>query len=164
MEPASNANRTNPSSPGKMVVLDYLFEDQTGLKAYQLIRQGSGAVWLVLDDDELLATLDKTDGRWAAVGDSSLDVSRLNHIGSFIDKQHFNFLPGKIKSHWADWVQEVVMENDSAYLVICRANTDFFRFKSVFSAFIGQLVEDEWEITFKVYNADFTDEFMVRVY
>jgi len=101
---------------------------------------------------------------WTQTGEYFLDGFRADQIGNFIDQQHFNLMPDKIKTHWFDAVEEVIMQNDSLYLVICKPGIEFRRFKNVFGSFISELVEEEWAVEFKVYNAEFSDEFLVRVF
>ncbi|WP_316831695.1 hypothetical protein [Pedobacter aquatilis] len=151
-------------SSSKMLVLDYLFGSGDELEAYQLVRFATDEPWLVLQDGILLATMAKHEGKWIEIGVRSLEEAKATAITKFIDQQHFNFLPGKIKTHWPDQIQEVIMQTDSLYLVITKEGIDFLHFKRLFSQFIGQLVEDEWAVEFKVYRADFNEEFLVRIF
>lgn len=148
----------------KMIALDYIFGEGEQIRAFQIVRFSAKEPWLVLEKGALLSTLDKQNGIWVQNGANLLHDECAVKIGKFIDHQHFNFLPGKIKTHWFEAVEEVVMQNDSLYLVVCKAEIEFSRFKNVFSSFIPNLVEEEWAVEFKVYNADFTDEFLVRVF
>lgn len=148
----------------KTVILDYLFGEGDAMNAYQIIRYNESEPWLVIENGSLKATLKKHQHVWKSISEAHIDTERIEQIGKFIDAQYFNFLPDKIKMHWHDDVNEVMMQNDGLYLVICKPDINFRRFKNVFSAFIAQLVEDEWAVEFKVYNAAFTDEFVVKVF
>jgi len=163
MEPASMSENSKVAS-SNMISLDYLFGEGEDMRAYQVVRFSAGEPWLVLEDGVLLGTLSKQNKSWVQIGEYVLDAGRAEWIGKFIDQQHFNFLPDKIKSHWFDAVEEVIMQSDSLYLVVCKADIEFKRFKNVFGSFIAELVEEEWAVEFKVYNADFSDEFLVRVF
>jgi len=164
MERVSKIYNGKTDQGSKMVSLDYLFEEKGQLNAYQIVRFAPGEPWLVLDEGLLIATILKSEKSWTEIAPANLEEEKLEKIGRFIDKQHFNFLPEKIKTHWSDAVKEVIMQNDSEYLVICKSDIEFDRFKNVFSAFITELVEEEWAVEFKVYNANFTNEFIVRVF
>lgn len=164
MERVSREYNGSMVSSSKMVALDYLFNENDQIKAYQLVRFAAGEPWLILEDGLLLCTIEKKLNIWLETTPSNFDRELLDQIGVFIDKQHFNFLPDKIKTHWHDAVQEVIMQSDSAYLVVCKENVEFNHFKNVFSAFIAELIEEEWSVEFKVYNASFSDEFIVRVF
>ena len=75
-----------------------------------------------------------------------------------------NQLPDKIRQKWEDSIEQVIMKSDSEYIIVARPGINFTAFKRFFSEYIGNLVEDEWAVEFKVYNADFDDDFMVRVF
>jgi hypothetical protein len=110
-----------------------------------------------------MANLYKADESRISVYGGSLDNRQVASIGRFIDSQHFNLLPDKIKTHWEEQVQEVIMENDSSYMVVCRDGIEFSRFRLMFSSFISELVEEEWPVSFRVYNALFSDDFEIEV-
>lgn len=164
MEPVSKEYNGNMVASPTMVVLDFLFDKEGEVKAYQIVRFEHGEPWLVLDEGMLMATISKSPSGWSEITPCLFDPELLKQIGRFIDKQHFNFLPDKIKIHWSDAVQEVIMRSEREYLVVCKENIEFERFKNVFTSFIAELVEDEWAVEFKVYNAGFSDEFLVRVF
>jgi len=147
-----------------VISLDYLFGEGENMDAYRVISYSKTEPWIILSAGKMIGAIQKKDACWVNQIESSLPAEQIDAIGKFIDEQQFNFLPEKIKSHWRDAVQEVIMKSDESYLVICKADADFMRFKNVFSNYISQLVEDEWAVEFKVYNADFTDEFVVKVF
>jgi hypothetical protein len=163
MEHASMSENSKVAS-SKMISLDYLFGEGEQMQAYQVVRFSPGEAWLVLEDGVLISTLLKQDKIWIQTGEYVLDSFRADQIGKFIDQQHFNLMPDKIKTHWFEAVEEVIMQNDSLYLVICKPDIEFKRFENVFAAFISELVEEAWAVEFKVYNAEFSDEFLVRVF
>jgi hypothetical protein len=163
MEQYSNVFKENLVATSRTLVLDYLFGEGQSMDAYQLVRFAEGEPWNVLYNGFLLGSLAKVNGAWISANGENLDGERILSIGRFIDSQHFNLLPDKIKTHWEESVREVIMENDSSYMVICRDDIDFGRFKRMFSSFISELVEEEWPVTFKVYNAAFSDDFEIEV-
>lgn len=73
-------------------------------------------------------------------------------------------LAQKIIQKWEDFIEQVIMKSDSEYIIVARSGINFMAFKRFFSEYIGNLVEDEWAVEFKVYNADFDDDFLVRVF
>lgn len=133
----------------KMVALDYFFNENEQLKIYQLVRFATDEPWLVLDEGLLLSTIEKKENLRLEIMPSNLDLELLSKIGLFIDSQYFNFLPDKIKTHWHEAVQEVIMQSDSEYLVVCKENIEFNHFKNIFSAYIAELVEEEWSVELK---------------
>lgn len=163
MEQYSNIFKQNNVAASSTLELDYLFGEGRAMDAYQLVRFADGKSWSVLYNGFLLGSLSKVDGIWIAGNGENLDGKRITAIGKFIDSQHFNLLPDKIKAQWAEEVEEVVMEKDGSYLVICKDGADFGAFRFLFSIFISKLVEEEWPVNFKVYNAAFTEDFEVEV-
>lgn len=163
MEQYSNAFKENLVATSKTVVLDYLFGEGEDMAAYQLVRFSREGPWCVLSSGYLLGNLSKLDGIWIAQDADRIDGERILSIGKFIDSQHFNLLPDKIKLHWEEWVAEVIMHNDSNYMVVCKEGIEFEHFKRMFCAYIPELVEEEWTIVFNVYNAGFSEDFKVEV-
>lgn len=163
MEQYSNVLKANMVATSRTVVLDYLFGQGDAMDAYQLVRFEECGSWSVLYNGYLMANLYKADKSWISVDGGSLDNRKVASIGRFIDSQHFNLLPDKIKTHWEEQVQEVIMENDSSYMVVCRDGIEFSRFRLMFSSFISELVEEEWPVSFRVYNALFSDDFEIEV-
>lgn len=135
---------------GKMVVLDYVFGEGENILAYQLIRFAEGEARNVLVGGRLFASVRKDENRWVKVIGETLEEAQVSNIGKFIDAQHFNLLPSKIKKHWEEYISEVIMKTDSMYLVIIAKEVDFDHFKRLFTSYIGQLVEDPWTVEFKV--------------
>ncbi|RZJ89738.1 MAG: hypothetical protein EOO20_10175 [Chryseobacterium sp.] len=161
MEQNSNAFEFTQVENSNMVVLDYLFGEGDGLQAYQLIRFSGSEVWNVLCEGFLLVSLRKQAGEWLPENGGSLALALLEKVGDFIDRQHFNLLPSRIKAHWEEFVQDVVMQTDSAYLVVAKSGVSFSRFERLFRSFVAELLEDPWPVSFKVYDADFEREFEV---
>ncbi|WP_316795061.1 hypothetical protein [Pedobacter agri] len=157
-------SENNMETSNKLISLDYIFGEGEQIRAFQIVRFSAKEPWLVFENGLLLSTLNKENGIWIQIGADRFQDECAVNIEKFIDQQHFNFLPGKIKTHWFEAVEEVVMQNDSLYLVVCKPDIEFSRFKNVFASFIPELVEEEWAVEFKVYNSDFEDEFMVRVF
>ncbi|WP_231425351.1 hypothetical protein [Pedobacter sp. Leaf250] len=142
-----------------MILLDYFIGEGEGLEAYQLVRFSRSEVWNVLCDGFLLGSLKKKDGKWLEDSAGNLSKHELVKIGDFIDRQHFNSLPYRIKEHWEEYVEEVIMQTDSEYLVVTIAGSNFERFEKMFRSFISELIEDSWPIHFKVYDSGFEREF-----
>ncbi|WP_316848937.1 hypothetical protein [Pedobacter agri] len=117
----------------KMISLDYFFDEGKQIQLYQIVRLSESEPWLVLEEGVLLTSLRKQEEIWIESGELALGEILIEQLGEFIDQQHFNFLPDKIKTHWFDAVEEVIMQNDSFYLVICKPGIEFMRFKNVFS-------------------------------
>ncbi|WP_316807793.1 hypothetical protein [Pedobacter agri] len=164
MEENKHAYNGELVAGSNMMMLDYLFNQEDQLTAYQLIRHAEGGAWQVISSGLLIAVLFKTDGKWDALGGAAIDIESILKIGSFIDQQHFNRLPAKIKQHWEEFVAEVVVKSDSEYLIVTAPDINFSGFKKFFSEYIGHMVEDEWPIEFKVYDAGFNEDFVVRVF
>jgi hypothetical protein len=140
-------------------MIELVYFDQNAIdKAYQVIQLRSGESWRVARDGELLGSLEKLDGVWYGRGRSELAAHLVQHIGELIDAQHFNQLPGDIKTHWPGQVQAVIATGDAEYMVVARPQIDFERFAKVFSAYIPHLLKDEWPILFKLYNAEMTED------
>ncbi|MBG6234166.1 hypothetical protein IWX76_000721 [Pedobacter sp. CAN_A7] len=145
-----------------MIELIY-FPPPDAQKAYQLIQFHTGEPWNVVEDGELLASIEKLNGTWRSMGDTKLNDLLIQSIGVLIDKQHFNRLPLEIKKHWTEYVQEAIAQGDNQYMVICKPEIDFNRFEKVFRTYIPGLVSDDWEIRFRVYNAEMSSDFEVFV-
>lgn len=152
------------AATSKMVSLDYFFGEGDEVKLYQTIRFAEGEAWNVLLDGMLVASLRKENKIWYKVIGEDFAEEVVKTIGEFIDAQHFNLLPSKIKKHWQEDVAEVIMHNDSEYLIVTLPEANFDRFKKKFTSFIGELVEDPWPVEFKVYNAEFSEDFIARVF
>ncbi|MCZ4223505.1 hypothetical protein [Pedobacter rhodius] len=145
------------------VILNYVIGQGKAVETYQLVNYLESEGWHVLSGGYLIGRLQKVNNAWLSTIPNSLNQKRLFEIGSFIDAQNFDHISLKIKNHWATYIQEVIMQSDSAYLVICLKNINFGRFKLLFISFIGDLVEVPWPVGFKVYNSDFSDEFLIEV-
>jgi len=145
-----------------MIELTY-FHQLDANQAYQVIQFRTGESWKVVDNGEILASIQKPDGTWRCTGDTTLDHQLILAIGALIDQQNFNRLPTEIKKHWAEYVHEAIAQADNQYMVICRPEVDFQRFEKIFRTYISQLVSDDWEISFRVYNAEMSNDFEVTV-
>lgn len=139
------------------------FNSAANSKAYQVIQFRKGEPWRIVENGELLGSIEKLDGQWKGRGKSILGEKLVESIGVLIDRQHFQLLPEKIKAHWENEVNEVIAQSDERYLVICRAEVDFASFAKLFRSYIHLLVKDPWEIKFNVYNADMSLDFEIFV-
>ena len=145
-----------------MIELTY-FHPLEAHTVYQVIQFRIEEPWKVVEDGELLGSVEKMDGVWRYMGQRLLNDEMIKGIGDLIDQQHFNQLPLDIKRHWADDVQEALAQGDNRYLVICRPDIDFHRFEKVFRTYISELVKDGWEIRFRVYDAEMSNDFEVLI-
>lgn len=145
-----------------MIELNY-FHPQELHKVYQVIQFSTQDHWKVVVDGELVGSVKKLEGNWYSTGKFLLDDQLVNNIGALIDQQNFNGLPVAIKKHWADDVQETIAQGDDQYLVICRPGVNFHRFEKVFRNYVHELVKDSWEIRFRVYDAEMSNDFEVFV-
>ncbi|PYF74049.1 hypothetical protein [Pedobacter nutrimenti] len=145
-----------------MIELAY-FPPGTERVVYQVLQFRSGEPWRIVDGDELLGSIEKLEGEWSVRGKTEIDQDLVKRIGQLIDQQNFNRLPWDIKLHWKTDVQEVIAQGDDQYLVICRPGIDFDSFERLFRECIADLLKDRWEICFKVYNAQMSADFEVRV-
>lgn len=146
-----------------MIELIYFSEKQTGMPAYQVIQFNPGEPWQIVDGDEVIGRMQKLEGLWSLHALSNVPDGLVTGIANLIEQQGFNRLPAKIKEHWEPYVHEVVTQSDALYLIVCRQNVDFDRFKKLFWGYIGELIKDPWQIRFRVYNADMSDDFEVVV-
>lgn len=144
------------------IELTYFPDGPEGV-VYQVLQFRTGEPWRIVYAGELICSMEKLEGFWYTKGKAVVPQDLINGIGRLIDAQHFNSLPVELKMHWAGYVQEAIAQGDSQYLVVCRAGIDFERFEKIFRTYITNLVRDPWEIHFKVYNAEMSDDFEVFV-
>lgn len=145
-----------------MIELDYFPEGTEGV-VYQVLQFRSTEPWRVVYEGELICCMEKLEGLWYVKGKGRIPHELIEGVGALIDQQHFNRLPMEIKLHWAAYVQQVIAQGDSQYLVICKAGIDFERFEKLFRAYIMNLVRDPWEICFRVYDAAMSEDFELSV-
>lgn len=141
-----------------MIELIYFLKAGDLASAYFLLQSKRGEPWQVVLGDELIGLLDRSGGSWQL--DSWVEVSEglCEGLGGLVDSQHFNRLPEAISLHWPAIVREVVVVSDSEYLVICRPGIDFGRFVRLFTAYVPHLLKDEWQIVFKIYDSDMSED------
>lgn len=146
-----------------MIELDYFFYGVGGeMISYILIQFSVNEPWSVLDGDELLGRLEKKDGEWVNVPEGVLNLEMIQKIGRFIDKQHYHVLPSDILSRWPKLVAEVIIQSDREFLVVCREDINFETFERMFTKFVPGMLKDEWHVNFRVYNSDFSSDFMLE--
>ncbi|UKT62295.1 hypothetical protein [Pedobacter mucosus] len=129
-----------------MIKLHYIHEDPTqalGFSAYLLLKDKHKHSFLILSDDEILGEIDLINGEWQNLADRKLDEQFVKSIGTFISAQQFLNLPNLIKSRWAAFVAEVVVQSESDYLIVTKPNIEFRSFERIFKEFIPQLIKDE---------------------
>ena len=144
-----------------MVELNYFLDDNQTV--FQVIQFRSGEPWRIVDSGELLGSIEKLDGSWYLRGKAAIAEDLIKGIGNLIDAQHFNNLPAEMKMHWSAYIHETIAQGDHEYLVICKPAIDFQRFEKLFRSYISNLVKDQWEIRFRVYDAEMANDFDVRV-
>lgn len=144
-----------------MIELTYFLEARKDKAVYQVIQFNPGEPWQIVAGDELIGKMEKQYGLWNLRSEMEVPEGLLKGIAKLIEEQHFNYLPSDIKMHWEAYVQEVVVQSDVEYLVVCKPDVSFERFEKIFRASISLLVKDEWQIRFRVYNADMSDDFEV---
>lgn len=145
-----------------MIELDY-FTAGPDQNVYQVIQFRAGEPWRIVDDGELLGSIEKLDGVWQVRGKTVLAADLIDGVGRLIDGQAFNLLPSAMKNRWPDEILEAIAQGDRAYLVVCKEGVHFERFEKVFRAYVPVLVKDEWEICFRVYNARMDADFELFV-
>jgi hypothetical protein len=145
-----------------MIELTYFSEMDTGRQAYQVIQFRPGESWQIVEGDEVIGRMDKQHGVWRLCGEVNLPEGMVSGIAGLIEAQHFNRLPLDIKSHWSQYVHEVVVRSDTEYLVVCKVGIDFSAFERLFRECVSGLIKDPWEIRFRVYDAVMSADFEVR--
>lgn len=146
-----------------MIELTYFLEAKQEKAVYQVIQFNPGEPWQVVAGDELIGRMEKRYGLWNLRAETEVPEGLLKGIAKLIEEQHFHHLPSDIKMHWQAYVQEVIAESDLQYLVVCKPEICFERFEKLFRASIGLLIKDEWQILFRVYNAEMSDDFELAV-
>ncbi|MCX2474911.1 hypothetical protein OQZ33_11265 [Pedobacter sp. MC2016-05] len=149
-----------------MIKLHYIHEDPTeslGFCAYLLLQEENQQSFIILNDDEILGQIELINGYWRNLSDQKLDEQFVQSIGKFLKGQQFLKLPKLIKDRWPMWVEEVIVQSESMYLIVAKPNIEFHSFEKIFRDFIPQLVKDEWLICFKVYDAKFEAGFELEV-
>lgn len=146
-----------------MIELTYFTEGSPEDGVYQVIQFNPGEPWQLVNEDEVIGTLDNEYGLWNLRSWAPVPDGLATGIGRLIEDQHFNKLPAMISRRWSEYVQQVVMISDAEYLVICLEGVDLQRFERIFSGSITELVKDEWKIRFRVYDALMNNDFQVEV-
>ncbi|WP_316801513.1 hypothetical protein [Pedobacter frigidisoli] len=149
-----------------MIKLHYIHEDGAsalGFSAYLLLQENNGEPFMILRDDEILGELDMQGGCWKASGTSVLNRDFLHAVEQFIDAQAFSTLPAMLLSRWADDLEEVVVQSESDYLLVCKPARDFAIFERIFREFITGIIRGEGLFNFKVFDAGFERDFELNV-
>ena len=145
-----------------MIELTYFVTTESEKQVYQIIQFRPAEAWQIIENGEVIGKIDWLDGMWNLRSQGPISEGIASGIAKLIESQHFNRLPMDIKTHWADYVHEVIAESDEAYLVICRPDIDFERFGRLFRECVSGLIQDPWEIRFRVYDAAMANDFEVR--
>ncbi|WP_175636391.1 hypothetical protein [Pedobacter ghigonis] len=143
-----------------MIELDYFFtqnDEKSG--HYQLIQFAQNEPWRLVQDGELLGSLEKWNGKWQQLSGNPLSDALLQGISKMIESQHYHQLPAQLLSRWGNVIAEVVTKSDHEYLIICKEEVSFRSFVTIFSKFVSTMLKDEWPVSFKLFNADFSEDF-----
>ncbi|RYD79407.1 MAG: hypothetical protein EOP55_04830 [Sphingobacteriales bacterium] len=149
-----------------MIKFHYVYEDtsqQLGLGVCVLLQQEPEGPFLILDGDEILGQLDFVNGCWCNSSNKENDDDFMKSVSRFINEQQFLKLPLHIKKRWPFMIEEVIVKSESSYLIVTKAGVNFSSFERIFKGFISEIVKDEWAVVFKVFNAEFDDEFVFEV-
>lgn len=148
-----------------MIELDYFFTQSDEKSShYQLIQFSQNEPWRLVQDGELLGSLEKWNGKWKQLTGSPLSDALLEGICKLIESQHYHELPAQLLSRWGNVIAEVVTKSDDEYLIICKEAVSFKSFAGIFSKFVSTLLKDEWPVRFKLYNADFSEDLEITVH
>lgn len=135
-----------------MIELSYSFEPEflAGV-SYQLMRASMNDPWLVLSGSNVLGIIDEVgEDHWTLVAGEGIPTEAVKGMGLLIGTQQFSWLPKLIKKQWPEFVQEVIVENESNYEVVCHKDICPDRFRQRFTPGIYALARREAEIVFKV--------------
>jgi len=148
-----------------MIELDYFFP-QSGEKSshYQLIQFSQNEPWRLVQDGELLGSLEKWNGKWQQLSGNPLSDALLEGIYKVIESQHYHQLPVELMSRWGNVIAEVVTQSDAEYLIVCKEAVSFRSFTGIFSKFVSALLKDEWPVRFRLFNSDFSEDFELTVH
>jgi len=143
-----------------MIELEYFLDRENGaVEVYQLIRFARAEPWRIVLEGELLGSIEKLQGSWGQLSGEPLSAELFGHLTRHIDSQHFNRLPEQLCQRWPKQIETVVARSDAEYLVICKAALNFKSFEGIFSRFVPGLLQDEWSVSFRVFNHDFSEDF-----
>jgi len=146
-----------------MIELECFFDGENGtVEVYQLIRFAVGEPWRVVLDGELLGSVEKMQGNWRQLSGAELKAGIFNGLTRHIDDQYFNRLPEELCLRWPNQIEKVLATSDEEYLVICKAAVSFKSFEGIFSRFVPGMLKDEWIVKFRVFNHDFSDDFLLE--
>lgn len=135
-----------------MIELSYSFEQESSTDiAYQLMRASMNDPWLVLSGNDVMGIIDEVaaDG-WMLIAGEGIPAEAIKGMGELINIQQFSWLPKLIKKQWPEYVQEVIVENEKSYEVVCHKDACPDRFKQRFTPGIHALAKRETELVFKV--------------
>ncbi|MDQ0966619.1 hypothetical protein QFZ20_002022 [Flavobacterium sp. W4I14] len=147
-----------------MIELDFFFNLPNGdIKHFQLIQLSRGGLWTVYDHGQVLERMVKEDGEWKILLSSSLSEELIQNIGLFIDGQQHQTLPIEIKLRWPKLIEEIIVNSDAEYMVVCKPFVNFRSFEKMFEKFVPAMIKEEWTINFKVYSHDFGEDFIKKL-
>lgn len=143
-----------------MIELAYFLPDENDkVVVYQVIQFSPDDQWRVVLDGELLGSFDKFEGQWRQLSGEDFSNQFFSGIVNFVDMQNFNDLPAALMQRWNKQILEVVSRSDQEYLIVCKAGIGFNSFEGIFSRFVSGLLKDEWPVSFRVFNHDFSQDF-----
>ena len=135
-----------------MIELSYSYENEfLANTAYQLMRVNMNDPWLVLSGSDVVGIInhDENDS-WQQIAGEDMPRDAVKGMGELIAMQQFSWLPRLIKKQWPEYVQEVIVESEKSFEVVCHKDTCPDRFKQRFTPGIHALAKRETELVFKV--------------
>ncbi|NII82185.1 hypothetical protein FHT21_001230 [Pedobacter sp. SG908] len=147
-----------------MIELDFFFNlPNRDIMHFQLIQLSREEPWTVFYCDHVLAGIIKEGKEWKQLSGEVLPEELLQNIGLFIDRQQYRKLPDELKWRWPKLIEEIIVNSDSEYMVICKPFVNFRSFEKMFEKFVPAMIKDEWAINFKVYSHDFEEDFIKQL-
>ncbi len=146
-----------------MIELSYSYENEfLANTAYQLMRVNMNDPWLVLSGSDVVGIInhDENDS-WQQIAGEDMPQDAVKGMGELIAMQQFSWLPRLIKKQWPEYVQEVIVESEKNYEVVCHKDTCPDRFKQRFTPGIHALAKRETELVFKVCRFNVSGHYQV---
>ena len=147
-----------------MIELDFFFNLTNGdIMHLQLKQFKVTEPWTVLLHDQELGKIIKEREGWKQLSGNVLPEKLIHGMGVFIDEQQHQYLPDEIKLRWPALIEEIIVNSDAEYMVICKPFVDFRSFEKMFEEFVPGMIKEEWVINFKVYSHNFDDDFVKQL-
>lgn len=148
-----------------MIELDFFFNLPNGdIKHFQLKQTKGTEPWTVFLHDQELGRMIKEREGWKQLSGDVLPEELMHSMGVFIDEQQHQCLPDEIKLRWPGIIEEIIVNSDVEYIVICKPFVNFRSFEKMFEEFVPGMIKEEWAINFKVYSHNFDEDFVKQLY